>query len=228
MNRTRRQLPVLAAALLGVAACAEHSGATVAPAPTVSAGRPTSRPDPAPTPRPTAQPQMQATQGDARATISVEVVCSSTRLRTTNARVRWNVAGPVVAGAAALAATRPSLELTVYDNGFAKGLSATLPIEPAATPDNPIVARQAANRPALRAYQVRIIEVEQPRALAEAQGGGAAMGVVVEGLEPGMNYTWRLNLETPGGRVVSPEVTVQALVCPADMVPDTAPPVRRP
>ena len=29
------------------------------------------------------------------------------------------------------------------------------------------------------------------------------MGVVVENLEPGVNYTWRIAIDTPAGRIVS-------------------------
>ena len=37
---------------------------------------------------------------------------------------------------------------------------------------------------------------------------------VVENLEPGVTYTWRLVMTTPSGRVASPDVMVRANVCP--------------
>ena len=143
------------------------------------------------------------------------------------ARLRWTVATPALAELTARTTTRQSVEVTVYKDGFAKGLSATLPLG-AASAERPIAAVVPATRPALRAYQLQIIEVERPRALESAAGGGSETGVIVEGLEPGMNYTWRVAVETPDGNVVSAPVTCQALVCPADMVQGEAPPARRP
>jgi hypothetical protein len=53
---------------------------------------------------------------------------------------------------------------------------------------------------------------------------------VVEGLEPGVNYTWRIAIETESGRIVSESTTIRAVVCPADMAPEkpAAKPVPRP
>ncbi len=235
MDWTPRQVLVVGAALVGVVACTGHSGATPAtgPArpeaaapPSAAAASPAST-SPAASSSPASAAQTPP-QGNARLTVECEVFCSAERLRTGNARLRWNVAGPALEGVASLAAVKQNLEVTVYSGGFAKGLAATLPIAAGASPDKPIAALEAPNRPGLRAYQLRVIEVEQPRTLEAVQGGGSTMGVVVEGLEPGMNYTWRLTIETPGGRVVSPEASCEAPVCPADMVPNDAPPVRRP
>ena len=53
------------------------------------------------------------------------------------------------------------------------------------------------------------------------------MGAVVENLEPGVNYTWRIAINTPAGRIVSRPTTCQAHVCPADLVLTPNPPARR-
>ena len=172
---------------------------------------------PAPTPR-----------VEPRLTVAVEVFCSDTKLRTSNARVRWSMPGAALAasGLTRLTAATQSLEATVYKNGFDKGLLVSLPISPA-TPDRPVMPRVRTGQPPVRAFQIALIGVEQPRATL-APGAADEMGTVVEGLEPGVNYTWRLAIDTPSGQIVSPPTTSQAPVCPADLVPSTAVPARKP
>jgi hypothetical protein len=162
-----------------------------------------------------------------RLTVTVEVVCSDTKLRTSNARVQWSMprAALDASGLARLTAAQQSLEATVYKNGFDKGLLVSLPISPA-TPDRPVMPR-ATSQPPLRAFQITLIGLEQPRATL-APGAADEMGAVVEGLEPGVNYTWRLAIDTPSGQIVSPPTTIQAPVCPADLVPSPAVPARKP
>src|SRR5262249_52727016 len=144
--------------------------------------------------------------------VTVEMFCSETKLRTGNARIRWTRPRSVVD-----AGGRQSLEATVYKDGFDKGLMVTLPITQA-TPNRPVAAVPAAQMPAkqqqLRAFQIRVIEIEQPRTAAES----AEMGVVVENLEPGMYYTWRLAIDAPSGRIVSSPTTEEAPTCTADFV----------
>ena len=45
----------------------------------------------------------------------------------------------------------------------------------------------------------------------------------VEGLEPGLNYIWRVVIETDDGSLVSETVTCQAPVCPADIQEEVQP-----
>jgi hypothetical protein len=163
-----------------------------------------------------------------RLTVTVEVFCSDTKLRTSNARVRWSMprAALDASGLARLTAAQQSLEATVYKNGFDKGLLVSLPISPA-TPDRPVMPRVQTRQPPLRAFQIALIGLEQLRATL-APGAADEMGAVVEGLEPGVNYTWRLAIDTPSGQIVSPPTTSQAPVCPADLVPSPAVPARKP
>lgn len=158
--------------------------------------------------------------------VSVEMFCSDTKLRTTNARIRWSVSGETLKtiGVTSLQEVKQGLDVTVYKNGFDKGLLVTLPISPA--PLTAPVTPQAVSaqvRADLRAFQIQLIEIEQPRPAVAAESG-SEMGIVVENLEPGVGYTFRLAVDTPAGRVVSPPVTSEAAVCPADMVPSTAAP----
>ena len=157
-----------------------------------------------------------------RIVVSVETFCSETKLRTTNARIRWSMpAGALEANhLTTLTAARQILEATVYKNGFDKGLVVALPIGQA-TPERPVLPQVQGRQPQRRAFQIRLIEVRQPGAQLAA-GAAAEVIAVVENLEPGVNYTWRVRIDD---RVVSPSITVQARVCPADMVGNPA--VRR-
>lgn len=173
-----------------------------------------------------AQTAQQVPRVESSLTVTVDVFCSDTKLRTSNARIRWSMprAALEASGLVNLAAAKQSLEATVYRDGFEKGLLVSLPISQA-TPDRPVAALVQEKQPKLRAFQFSLINIEQPKGALAAQGG--EMGAVVEGLEPGVNYTWRIAIDTASGRIVSPSVTSQAMVCPADMVPTPSVPKKR-
>lgn len=178
-----------------------------------------------------AQPSQTAppAQENAELTLTAETFCSETRLRTSNARFRWNITRTALAAARVdnLAASKQSLETTVYKGGFEKGLSAALPIG-AVTPDRPVAAVAAQPRQAqVRAFQLRLIEVDLTRAQAVTDTG-SEMSAVVENLEPGVSYTWRVAIDTAAGRLVSPSIKFNAPVCPADMAETPNVPRRKP
>jgi hypothetical protein len=159
--------------------------------------------------------------------LTCEAYCSETKLRTANARIRWKlVPGPALDAAKArnLSTAEQRLETTVYKNGFDKDLYLSLPISQTgyerAVPSSSL-AKQGQER--LRAYQIRIVDVERPRSKELFATGAAETVAVVENLEPGMNYTWRLVIQTDADKVASPTVTCQAPVCPADMVREREP-----
>jgi len=162
--------------------------------------------------------QTQARE-EQRITITADSFCSDTKLRTSNARIRWSMPGAALeaAGVGNFSTAKQSLEVTVYKNGFEKGLLASVPI-PQATPERPLAAQAQQKRPIPRAFQFSLIEVEQPKTSPAAEAS-TEMGAVVEGLEPGVNYTWRIAIETSSGKIVSAPVTSQATTCPADMAP---------
>jgi len=124
-------------------------------------------------------------------------------------------------GVKSFATATQTLETTVYKNGFEKGLLASIPISPA-TRYRHVAAQAQGKNAKLRAFQFSLIAVEEPKAALGAEGGGE-MAAVVEGLEPGVNYTWRIAIETAAGRIVSAPTTSQAQVCPADFAPTTSP-----
>jgi hypothetical protein len=158
-------------------------------------------------------------------TLDIEGFCSETRLRTSNARITWRARREAIAGIASLSAAPQRLEATVFKGGFDKGLYVALPVGDAAA-DRPIaaiapavpgVAAAAQQTLTRRAFQIRLIAVAAPRA-AVAAADTSEMDAVVENLEPGVNYTWRLAVDAPAGRMVSPTVSLRAPVCPADLV----------
>lgn len=171
--------------------------------------------------------QAPAQTTDARLTVTCEVFCSDVKMRTSNARLRWTLADGAPQTAApttalrSLANTTQSLETTVFSGGFEKGLFVTLPVGPASA-DRPVQATRgpAAAQLQRRAFDIQLIEVESP---ADARTAGAQSGAVVEGLEPNVNYTWRLGVDTPAGRVYSEPIMCRPRVCPADLVDDPRP-----
>jgi hypothetical protein len=169
------------------------------------------------TPPPPAQPPADAGSG---VTLTCEVFCSQTKLRTSNARIRWSAPGAALRAAGIDAASRAAtrLETTVFRDGFAKGLFVRLPLSGSGQVGILPLAQQP-QQSQLRAYQIRVIEIESP-VRAQVAGGADEGGVVVEGLEPGVQYTWRAVLEASSHQVVSLTATCDAPVCPADMVPE--------
>jgi hypothetical protein len=186
------------------------------------------------TPKETVRTESRTDEGTV---ITIETYCSETKLRTTNARIRWAVSPAFFRSNAASAdvMSGQTIETTVYKNGFEKGLWVALPLSSQATPERPIAARAQGQLKALniRAFQLRVVGVEPPAVRRENAGTeekamSEETGVVVENLEPGVNYLWRVALDTANGRVVSPTVKTRAPVCPADIVPSPALPRRKP
>jgi hypothetical protein len=170
----------------------------------------------------------QTSRVESGLTVTCEVFCSTTKIRTTNARIRWSLTKAALDASrvANLSTAKQSLEATIYKNGFEKGQMVSLPIA-AVTPTRsiaPEIAQPAQAR--LRAFQIRLIEIESPRTDAAATAE-SQMSVVVENLEPGVNYTWRVAIETPAGRMVSVSTTCQAPVCPFDAAAPAPPQVSR-
>jgi len=156
--------------------------------------------------------------------LHVEGVCSETKLMTSNALLRWSMPKAAIDtyGLAGFAAARQNLEVTVYKNGFATGLLMTFPLGQTAQGRQPPRLAQAV-RPQLRAFQINLINVGQPKVEAAA----SELEATVESLEPGVNYTWRVAIDTPGARIVSAPVTMEAVTCVADIVEDDDVPRRR-
>lgn len=157
--------------------------------------------------------------------------CSPSRPGTVIMEVKWRLADHSL-GVTELQATasQQGLDVTVYRDGFDRGLYVSVPsVKPKA------VFRMPATTPALLAerkppgLEKLVITGVATRAdkpstqflLLPPTSGAAAdaewFTVRMEGLDPGMEYTYRV----PGGKSV---VTCQAVVCPVDK--PSAPPSR--
>lgn len=156
-----------------------------------------------------------------------EVYCSETKLRTANARIRWKlVPGPALDAARGqnLSAAEQRLETTVFKDGFAKDLYVGLPVSQSGDERAmPSAALARQGKSTLRAYQIRIVDFERPKSAELFAAGTEETVAVIENLEPGMNYTWRLVIETGATDLVSPVVRCRAPICPADMVREENP-----
>jgi hypothetical protein len=169
--------------------------------------------------------QSRAQAADAVA-VTCETFCSQIRPGTSSIRLRWSLTPKAeTAAVKSLADAKASIEVTVFSEGLEKGAYVTLPV-PSTQPTQPVAAVAQGQQAQLRAYRIQIVEVDQPRA--EIAGGSLESGVLIEGLEPGVNYTWRVVLETAAGRLVSPPVTCPAATCPTDQDEVKPPPVRKP
>lgn len=134
--------------------------------------------------------------------LRVEVACSRTRLRTGVA---------IISGEPLAAVGAPDLRLDVAvdKEGFARGAYTTLlPLSGGRT------FRKSAPAAELyaRALDLRVATGEDARLTPKADGA-----VVVEQLEPGLNYFWRVARRTDRGWVAGEVVRVEAPTCVADM-----------
>ncbi len=156
--------------------------------------------------------------------VTCEVYCSETRLRTANARISWLGAGTFPGAASpAASAVGEQLQATVFKNGYDQDLYASFSTLGSGQELSP----QAAGvlpEPEMRAYDLTILEVAEPSPLAASIDDPAARkSVEVEGLEPGMRYTWRVVFKTADGQEISETVTCEAPVCPADIRAEVTP-----
>lgn len=180
-----------------------------------------------PSPSGTIQPPVETAAPDKASglTLTCEVFCSPTRLRTANARIRWQIApgsALAAAGTENLARAVQRLEATVFKNGFEKNLFVSLPVVEPNT-ERLSQPRISSGQERLRAFQIRVAEVRAPRDTSRFAAGSEEVVAVVENLEPGVNYTWRLAVDTAAGDFTSQTVRCQAPVCPADFVREDQP-----
>src|SRR5436190_7578012 len=128
--------------------------------------------------------------------------------------MRWgeSAAARATNNLTSLAAVKQTVDTTVYASGFEKGLYVSLPV-PAGPVRTPVAAAAAPNAPArqtpVRAFEIRLVEAGPlpaataaaavPRETADANDFFA----VIEDLEAGVNYTWRITVDAGAARIVS-------------------------
>jgi hypothetical protein len=160
-----------------------------------------------------------AGQEIAPAGLECKTYCSDVKLRTPIAELTWPAS-------ATASLERQGLEVTVYKNGFERGLSARLlvvrqgekfSLQRAAA----AVSSSAQRVPGLDKLVVVGVRTRSMRLRASSVN---TITVQVEGLEPGLNYYWRVLSNTSGTNWVANRayqtVRCQAPVCPADMQPE--------
>jgi hypothetical protein len=161
--------------------------------------------------------------------------CSPTQPGTVIMEIRIRLANQPLNEADLRAKIRQQgLEVTVYSEGFERGLYAVLPaIRPraifTARPDRTGAAVARSKIPGLEKLMItdvatRLDKPAKPFVLMQpdpltspkpASPEGEWVTVRLQGLDPGMAYTYRI----PGGQSV---VTCQAVVCPVDIIPAPA------
>lgn len=145
-----------------------------------------------------------------------EVYCSETDPGTVVARLRWSPIAGVASessGGRTVAAPR-EVQTTVFKDGFAKDLYLSLPLT-SAVGQAGVASAPGRDGSSLRAFELRLTEVEGSLTAQGAVGAGGETIAVIENLEPGITYTWRLAGEAGD---TSPAVSCQAPVCPVDLV----------
>jgi hypothetical protein len=153
-----------------------------------------------------------------------EVYCSQTKLRTVNAKLIW--IGPGMPSGPAEFSGREvrteQIETTVFKNGFKKNLYAGFPTLEPTIDTSPEVARDVPAK--LPAYNLKLIGAHKPKIsgvpameLLREKPEKQETTVIIEGLEPGLRYHWRLRFKTASGWTESQTITCEAPVCPADL-----------
>jgi hypothetical protein len=172
-------------------------------------------------------PQVNAQQGMRSEAGDMECIsyCSHTRLGTTLMEVKWRLADRSLSETDLRAqAGQQGLEVTVYSDGFDRGQYASVGAV------KPKALFRAPAKPGLQPPQSKLAGLEKlviadvatrldqplyPLFLMQNQAASAAgaewITVRMEGLNPGMDFTYRI----PGGRSV---VTCRAAVCPVDKI----------
>ncbi|MDO8208517.1 MAG: hypothetical protein Q7T38_11990 [Gallionella sp.] len=146
-----------------------------------------------------------------QSSMTCQVRCSDTRLRTGIAELSWF--SPPGASATRV---QPTLDVSVFHGGFKSGLYQSFGvIGEGGVPK----AKAGASRDVksegrtTRAYDLKLHVSEKSRAVAEASGGKTRQQIEIENLEPGLLYRFRLGNAGQGDQ----EVACEAPVCPADM-----------
>jgi hypothetical protein len=174
------------------------------------------------------QAQTQETAGE----LDCVSYCSPEQPGKSVIEIRWPLAAaPLPAAEVKQRMGQQTLEVSVYKDGFDRGLYATVPTVAPKTqfriPPRPGDGTRAAppRIPGLNRLVVTdVVTTGTPaRAavlrLSAAPTPGEAVVVRVAGVEPGMNYTWRLPTSAGSRELIS----CQAAICPVDFKRESTP-----
>ena len=137
--------------------------------------------------------------------LECRVFCSTEKLRTSVVELTWR------STEARLSTSR--IEVTVYKDGFKNGNYSALGSRKGERSFRPSQAKQT--QPLVPALSKLV--VLEAKGLKERSG---VVAVRIEGLEPGLNYFWRVISTTTGRLLAEGTAKCQAPTCPADMQPD--------
>jgi hypothetical protein len=138
--------------------------------------------------------------------LAADVACSRTRLRTGLALLTW-------VGGDAVGQQPMRLDAAIEKDGFERGEFVTAePVAPGAVfrPATP----RAVDATKSRGFAIRIAAAEDARVAIGPRAPSRV--IVVENLEPGVNYFLRLAVRSDRGWSPAPTIRVQAPTCPAD------------
>lgn len=152
-----------------------------------------------------------------------EVSCGRTPKRAGVARITWTMPerGLQAAGATSPSLSRPILDASVFKGRFIPDNYVELPVmrsQAGALAAQPTASSRVASSRVASAYDLRVTDYNQATSAERAPDAvpDAEDVVVVEGLAPGMVYTWRLRIPVGDGFVESAMVSCQAPTCPVD------------
>ncbi len=149
--------------------------------------------------------QAASVQELSRSPLSCEVFCSTERPREGGARLILRSAGKLKFNESQL-----RLDWTVHKNGLATREFATFEPLRAGVRSAPRYAEQKA---------AATMDPEHKLEITDVQAGKDVLVITIEGLEPGLNYRWRLAPMTKSGWTKGePLAACQAPVCPIDYV----------
>ena len=135
--------------------------------------------------------------------LQVETFCSLTKIRTSVARLIWEVDPTLL--------DKQQIDATVFKQGFDKGFFGSVsPIRPQSKFQPPEELPESERDALAPILNLRLEEVTY-------DSDQRVVSVDVENLEPGLNYFWRVLTLTDKGLVPSNTVSVEAPVCVADM-----------
>lgn len=147
----------------------------------------------------------QFRQQDPAPVLECRVFCSTEKLRTSVAELTWR------STEARLSTSR--IEVTIYKDGFKNGNYSALVSSKGERSFRPSQAKQT--HPLVPALSKLV--VLEAKGLKERPG---VVAVRIEGLEPGLNYFWRVVSTTNERLLAEGTAKCQAPTCPADMQPD--------
>jgi hypothetical protein len=135
----------------------------------------------------------------------VEVFCSEVQLRTGLAAISWETAeGEFI---------NERLDVTIFKDGFEKGIFTSVSPSRREKRFTPPEGVKLPDRPDMTSLLLATRQFQQDEETGRSQ-------VLVERLEPGVIYFWRISTQTGNGWVTSAEEQVLAPVCPADLESD--------